>query len=905
MVPSVLESTVGLLERGRFRQALSDIKRVYDRADPRHRAVMGEILWRLGDVAEAKDVLSSLVKSESLAVKPRVFEVLGFIARAEGQLARASDYVRRSFELAEQAGSAYQSCRAQLALFSITLDLAGALACESIAIRLRRDVLRTGDPFLVSYLHCRFAEYEARRGAIDRAFRHIEIGLGGTDRHQNLWLEGNLWLVRSASEWLSGQLPESLASANKAHELSKVSGHRHTEMSSLGNLGYVSLFVGDVARSRKALDEGERLSKVSSHLMMSLQESRAQLELISGNFAECRAVLAALEARSAEGGSDRESWPSVEGKLTKARWLRASGAAGAALALLESTQKIVGGRGDRPLEMEVEIERADLLSTIGRIDEAWRVFEKVSRFTETTNLAGLADVQWLRARLLAASGDSRHAIAELARARRVWSELGGHSPHRALEESGLGTDVQGSPSLEDQHAERAARQAVTGLLQLGARPVLLANEAATMLSPGDEVRAVKLTATTEGETSICWERPQNVRFAKPLVEFTVSLGKWKGAEYSLSVDPFDSLESRESARVVLRLVKAAVDLERLRQEEQYRTSLWPVDEDLMLGGHIYIAPRVRELVAAARRIAPTDLPVLITGETGTGKEILAREVHDSSRRAKKPFAVFVCSAVPRETLDSHLFGHRRGAFTGAVDNFPGVIRAHDGGTLFLDEIAEIGPDLQTKLLRFLESGEIHPLGETRPVSVNVRVIAATNQPLEQLLADGRFREDFYYRLNVMRFHLPPLRERREEILPLIDHFLTRECAQIGRPVPALSDAAVEHLLLHRWPGNIRQLYNEVRRIAATLEPNVPITPDVLAPEIVAERRAAIASATTTAPNQLVIRLDQTLQTGVEQLERAMIQHALETSDGHLETAARRLGISRKGLFLKRQRLEIA
>ena len=208
-----------------------------------------------------------------------------------------------------------------------------------------------------------------------------------------------------------------------------------------------------------------------------------------------------------------------------------------------------------------------------------------------------------------------------------------------------------------------------------------------------------------------------------------------------------------------------------------RTSCW---------GATSTSPRgCASLAAASRRIAPTDLPVLITGETGTGKEVIAREVHDHSHRAKKPFAAFVCSAVPRETLDSHLFGHRRGAFTGAVDSFLGVIRANEGGTLFLDEIAEISADLQTKLLRFLETGEVHPLGETRPVKVNVRVIAATNQPLEQLLADGRFREDFYYRLNVMRFHLPPLRERREEILPLIDHFLTRECSQAGKPVPAL------------------------------------------------------------------------------------------------------------------------
>ena len=202
--------------------------------------------------------------------------------------------------------------------------------------------------------------------------------------------------------------------------------------------------------------------------------------------------------------------------------------------------------------------------------------------------------------------------------------------------------------------------------------------------------------------------------------------------------------------------------------------------------------------------------------------------------------MLVCSAVPREMLDSHLFGHRRGAFTGAIDNFLGVIRANEGGTLFLDEIGEVSLDLQVKLLRFLETGEVHPLGETKPVKVDVRVIAATNQPLEALIKEGRFREDLFYRLNVVRIPIPPLRERREEILPFFERFLMRECARIGRPVPNLSDEAVEHLLLYTWPGNVRQLLNEVKRVLATLPAGAEITPATLSSDITEERQAAIA-----------------------------------------------------------------
>ena len=321
----------------------------------------------------------------------------------------------------------------------------------------------------------------------------------------------------------------------------------------------------------------------------------------------------------------------------------------------------------------------------------------------------------------------------------------------------------------------------------------------------------------------------------------------------------------------------------------------------MLEGNLFVAPRMREIHSMARRVAPSDLPVLITGETGSGKEIIAREVHDASPRAGKTFGVLVCSAVPREMLDSHLFGHRRGAFTGAIDSFLGVIRANEGGTLFLDEIGEVSLDLQVKLLRFLETGEVHPLGETKPVKVDVRVIAATNQPLEALMKAGRFREDLFYRLNVVRVPIPPLRERREEILPFFERFLMRECARIGRPVPNLSDEAVEHLLLYTWPGNVRQLLNEVKRVLATLPPGAEITPATLSSDIAEERQAAIARAVAASPNQMLVRTDQPLAAAIEEVERAMLKSALSSSPD-LEAAAEKLDITRKGLFLKRQRL---
>ncbi len=276
-----------------------------------------------------------------------------------------------------------------------------------------------------------------------------------------------------------------------------------------------------------------------------------------------------------------------------------------------------------------------------------------------------------------------------------------------------------------------------------------------------------------------------------------------------------------------------------------------------------------------------------------------RTIHQASDRADKILLAFNCTAVPRDMLESQLFGYRKGAFTGADNAFTGIIRAAEGGTLFLDEIADMPLDIQPKLLRFLESHEVHPLGESQPVKVDVRVIAATNANLEQQVEDGTFRQDLFYRLNVVRLRLPPLRERREEVPALVEHYVNRYAVQQKKGRLTLTDEALEYLLLYPWPGNLRQLANEVNRMVAMAEPDTALTVTHLSPEIQATRRTIPAAA---APDsELRISLDQSLPEAVELLERTMVQAALDRSKGRLEEAAKLLGISRKGLFLKRRR----
>jgi DNA-binding NtrC family response regulator len=330
--------------------------------------------------------------------------------------------------------------------------------------------------------------------------------------------------------------------------------------------------------------------------------------------------------------------------------------------------------------------------------------------------------------------------------------------------------------------------------------------------------------------------------------------------------------------------------------------LWPLAESIEARHGVFASQAMTELLATARKIAQANVSILITGETGTGKEVLARIIHDTSPRAAKPFVPLNCSAVPRDMLDSQLFGYRRGAFTGAVTQFPGIIRNAAGGTVFLDEIGEISLDLQPKLLRLLDSHEVQPLGEALPIAVDVRVLAATNADLEQLVAEGRFREDLYYRLNVIRLHIPPLRERREEIPVLVQHFLARFSEELRKDGLRLAEETMEYLLLYPWPGNVRQLMNQVRRLVALAENGAVLMPEHLPPEIAATRRTVPASQRTLAPSEIVVRIDQPLAAAVEHVERAMVPYALTASGNRLEVAARMLGVSRKGLYLKRHRL---
>ncbi len=380
----------------------------------------------------------------------------------------------------------------------------------------------------------------------------------------------------------------------------------------------------------------------------------------------------------------------------------------------------------------------------------------------------------------------------------------------------------------------------------------------------------------------------------------MGLGQHRDETWEILARPRPELDHRCTLAAIRKLVATACALERYRRDEKQRAALWPAETLEGDAESLWVSEQSVELVKLARQLAPSPLPILLTGETGTGKEMLARLIHRASNRADRPLIPFNCTAVPRDMLESQLFGYRKGAFTGAETAFAGVIRTAHGGTLFLDEIGDISLDLQPKLLRFIEQQEVHPLGEAQATKVDVRIIAATNANLDQLVAAGRFRDDLYYRLRILPLHLPPLRERREEIPALLQHYLQKFGDEQRKGRVTLSDETLEYLLLYGWPGNIRQLANEVRRIIALAEPDAIVTPTLLSPEIQASRRTLPAAGVPAEP-EMRVRLDQPLPVAVDALEQTLVRHALERSHGRVEEAARILGISRKGLFLKRRR----
>jgi DNA-binding NtrC family response regulator len=335
----------------------------------------------------------------------------------------------------------------------------------------------------------------------------------------------------------------------------------------------------------------------------------------------------------------------------------------------------------------------------------------------------------------------------------------------------------------------------------------------------------------------------------------------------------------------------AIELGRLRTHHDYLIT--ERDEQFDHYGIVGRSRPIQEVVSTARVVAQSRSTVLIAGETGTGKELVARAIHDWSAQREMPLVRVNCAALPETLIESELFGHVRGAFTGAVGNKKGRFALADGGTIFLDEIGVIAPSVQAKLLRVLQEREFEPLGSERTVQVDVRVIAATNRDLRQMVAEGRFQEDLYYRLNVIPIQMPPLRDRREDIPLLVDHFIRRHAGRAGKRIDGISPDAMAALVDAPWPGNVRELENAVERAVVLTRQLIIQAGDVSLISVTSPNASGLPS----------LNLKQNL----DWAERETVRRALENARGVKKDAAETMGISQRAMsyYVSKHRLDAA
>ncbi|NLT67153.1 MAG: sigma-54-dependent Fis family transcriptional regulator [Acidobacteria bacterium] len=352
----------------------------------------------------------------------------------------------------------------------------------------------------------------------------------------------------------------------------------------------------------------------------------------------------------------------------------------------------------------------------------------------------------------------------------------------------------------------------------------------------------------------------------------------------------DALEKME---LIIENERLAAELklanERLRTENIILRQ--EVEQQVFSKSIIHGSPEMENILHLLRRVTGTGTTVLIQGETGTGKELIARFIHGESNRRDQIFIPVNCGAIPRELVESEFFGHSRGAFTGATQEKKGFFEMADGGTLFLDEIGEAPPELQVKLLRVIQEGEIMPVGYNQPRKVDVRIIASTNRDLKAEVQANRFRQDLFFRINVFSVTIPPLRERRKDIPPLAEFFLQQFSRKLNRRTGGFSDETRELMLEYSWPGNVRELQNEVERLVLLSEPGRAIGPELLSDHIRQRHRSSPVS-------------DGDLKTAVRELEEEMIRETLTRFGQNRSRTARALGISRQSLLEKLRRMGI-
>lgn len=744
---------------------------------------------------------------------------------------------------------------------------------------------------------------------------------------------------------------QALALAERSVELQEQAGTPHGLGVALASLGQICVRLGNLARAEEALN---RALDVRSPLQFMREttgavfDTLAQIHLIRGEHEAASRRL--LKARETYGETSVGRWYQWSVRVLEARLALRRGEPAQALGLSAE----VAGSGDAPpgYVLQADLIAVEALLTSDRVAEARERLDSVAGRLQPGAMTGTwGEFLRLRGRTHAALGLATEAYHDFGQSVSVFELLGERyqaglsylalgrlaatagARSRATRYLGHATTIFESLGAAPDLAE--ARAAIVGIassatggfvgvqmdgddaivrriVDASMMPALLAREGATaLLEACDGQAAVLFVQTVGGQIRVlagtgcdadtgralaaASMRSSAARAATLLVREPIGRDT-DGARFAVvsTARPF-AAATLQRFRTLCAVLRQGFDLCLARERPELIPGAIERQLEPLLPGLICASAAMQKVADQIQRLQGNDLNVLITGESGTGKDLVARAIHAGSPRRANMFLPYNCTSATRELADSQLFGHRRGSFTGAVSDQPGVLRTAVGGTLFLDEVGDLPLDVQPKLLRFLEQGEVLPVGDTRPQRVDVRVVAATNADLEQRVSDGKFREDLFYRLSVIRIHVPPLRDRREEIPHLSTFFLREASERLGKPGVRLSPETLDLFDAFQWPGNVRQLRNEVQRAVAMASPAGLVTPDLLS--------SALAPAELPSDGSTRSRFRRSsLAAAVEKLEREMIDSALEQASGNISESARLLGLTRRGLYLKMHRL---
>jgi DNA-binding NtrC family response regulator/tetratricopeptide (TPR) repeat protein len=829
---------------------------------------------------------------------------------------------------------------------------------------------RTGDWRGLAEAYFGIALAELFEGKYEPALENFEQALKLVGDNPAPYLLGKIHTNMAGAFWFLKRTQEGIRCLETAIGYYERTEHKANAADGYNNLGMNLIMVGEWARAEHAFNRAlaltSEIDQQDAKVPMVL-DSLGQLQMLRGEFAEAQALLRRAVSLATEHGN---KWYARQALCTLGRCHLGMNAVAEALDCGHQALELAENIGDRQAQCESFLLLAESYLRSAEVDKCIELLKRVSEeATESAADVGIVgEAERLNGFVALTHGDPTLAAQHFGRSLSIFEMLGDRyrsaiacealadayaqtAPKRAAEklESALQTFrqlgaqpdvVRVQRSLAELDGDAPERRtdplALSQLLTLrlvnaaGSRELLL-HELASVLHQesiaerlmiaephpdGHFVNVVSYGLSFEEGNAIAADL-QSLRNDEACAEYGVKHNASVVVLRPPNAQPavlFIAPRSEEllldglSLEPLLRVTTMGLEICALRERVPgaHGGNRQVTRPDQKITGFIYSSPAMTRLVDEIHKIRSSDVTVLVTGESGTGKELVARAIHQLCSRRSRVFVPFNCTAVPKELSEAYLFGYKRGAFTGAMSDSPGVIRSAIGGTLFLDEIGDLPADLQPKLLRFLQEGEIQPLGEQRPIKVDVRIIAATNTDLERMVAEGRFREDLYYRLNVIRLQVPPLRERRSEIPTIVNHYIDHYSEKFGRRDITITAQAMDLLMVCDWPGNVRQVCNEVQRIIARAEDGTVITPDHLSPELRRMSEQVFTSAgalsigsASNNPNPPVF-----MNAAVEALERKMIVDTLRLHGGNVSRSARDLGITRRGLQLKLNRYGI-